>query len=471
MRNEEARILLTWFRARPANQRQAVKSLLSARYRAATIGTVGLFSLIAFEALAVTTVMPLVVEDLDGEKWFSAAFSTTLAASVVGMVAGGAWCDQRGPRLPLLVSVSTFTTGVALAGLAPDMGVFVVARFLQGLGGGAMLVSMYVLVARLYDEADHPRIFGAFAAGWVVPALVGPTAAGLVAAAVGWRWVFLIVFALAIPAMAMLAPAVRRLGPQREATGHVGVRPMMLAVVVASSVVVLDVVGERASLVRLTFAGAALVAVLAATRGLLPAGTLVARRGLPATIVLRGVVAAVFVATEVYLPLMLQAQHGVEAWASGLVLSVGAVLWFVASWVQSRVTVRLRHRRALGLGTSLLLAGVVGELVCAALQAPLWAVALFWGLAGTGMGLMFPRISTLVLSYSGLGDTGNHMAALAVADAVGSATVLAIGGLLFAAVASKGAQPSFVSVLGFTSLLALLAVLVSTRAVVVATHR
>ena len=140
--------------------------------------------------------MPSVSADLHGRAWFSAAFSATLAASVVGMVAGGLWSDRSGPRLPLLASVAVFAGGLLLAGLAPGIELFVAARFLQGLGAGAMTVALYVVVARIYAPIDHPRIFGAFAAAWVIPSMVGPSVAGVVLEAFGWRWVFLGVVAL-----------------------------------------------------------------------------------------------------------------------------------------------------------------------------------------------------------------------------------------------------------------------------------
>src|SRR3954452_16597204 len=190
--------------------------LLSPRYRWATIGMVSLIFLAAFEALAVTTIMPTVSADLDGRTWVSAAFSVTLAASVVGMVAGGMWADRSGPNLPLLASVGGFSLGLLLAGLAPSIELFVAARFLQGLGTGAMTVALYVLVARHYAPVDHPGIFGAFAAAWVVPSMVGPTVAGLVAETVGWRWVFLGVVPLAVAGTVLLLPGLRDLVDKPE---------------------------------------------------------------------------------------------------------------------------------------------------------------------------------------------------------------------------------------------------------------
>ena len=280
--------------------------LLSARYRWATVGMVGLVFLAAFEALAVTTIMPAVSAELDGRSWFSAAFSATLAASVVGMVAGGLWSDRHGPRLPLLVSVAVFAAGLLLAGLAPGIELFVAARFLQGLGSGAMTVALYVVVARIYAPVDHPRIFGAFAAAWVIPSMIGPTIAGVVAETAGWRWVFLGVVALAAAATAMLLPGLRDLVDHPEPSEVATTGRLALAALVAVSVVVLDLAGRSAAAIGVAVAAVALIVVLAAVRPLLPARTLVLGRGLPSVIALRAAVAATFFATEIYIPYLLQ---------------------------------------------------------------------------------------------------------------------------------------------------------------------
>lgn len=71
------------------------------RYRlGVTLGAVGLIFLAALESLAVTTVMPVVSAALDGEALFAVAFAGTLATSVIGMVAAGAWSDARGRAVP-----------------------------------------------------------------------------------------------------------------------------------------------------------------------------------------------------------------------------------------------------------------------------------------------------------------------------------------------------------------------------------
>ena len=97
----------------------ATTPLLAPAYRWATVGMVSLIFLFAFEAMAVTTIMPTVSADLEGRSWYSATFSATLAASIVGMVAAGIWSDRRGPRAPMFASAVVFGIGLLAAGLAP----------------------------------------------------------------------------------------------------------------------------------------------------------------------------------------------------------------------------------------------------------------------------------------------------------------------------------------------------------------
>jgi MFS family permease len=437
--------------------------LLAPRYRWATVGMVSLIFLVAFEALAVTTIMPSVSADLDGRTWYSATFSVTLAASIVGMVAAGVWADRSGPRRPMYGSVAVFAGGLLVAGLAPGIELFVAARFLQGLGGGALTVALFVLVARIFAPIDHPRIFGAFAASWVIPSLIGPTIAGVVAEAVGWRWVFLGVVALSVVAMAAMRPALRDLADLPEPSPVATGRRLALSVVVALAVVALDLTGRLDGLTAFVASGIALVIVVVAVHPLLPRGTLVAAPGLPAVIALRGVIAAAFFATEIYVPYLLQEQYGLPVWLSGASLTVGALGWAGASQVQARLGARLEHTLALRVGAILLLAGLVVVLACTVLDWSPWVIGATWVVTGAGMGLMFPRIGAFVLAASPKNEQGGNSAAMSISDAVGGATAISLSGIVFTSVGTAADLAPFVSVFVLTAALAVVAVLVSRR--------
>src|SRR4051812_28397021 len=142
----------------------------------------------AFEATAVTTVMPTVARELDGVGLYALSFAAPLASGVVGMVAAGRWSDRRGPVIPLSTALVLFAAGLVVCGLAPSMEVLVGGRVLQGLGGGALTVCLYVLVGLVFPAPLQPAVFTSFAAAWVLPTLFGPVLAAYVAHTLGWRW-------------------------------------------------------------------------------------------------------------------------------------------------------------------------------------------------------------------------------------------------------------------------------------------
>jgi MFS family permease len=444
--------------------------ILRRPYALPTAGSWSLIFLAAFESLAVTTIMPIVTEDLNGRALYSVAFSATMAAGVIGMVVFGTWADRTGPARSLLTAIGLFAAGLILAGTAASMTVFVAGRFVQGLGAGGITVSLYVLIAKVYPSALHIRIFGAFASAWVLPSMVGPFAAGVVADALSWHWVFLGVVALVAVATAMIVPALRAHrdargdgtepgGGTKQVAGRIGA-----AVVVAVAVVALGYAVELDDRIAWVLAPALVGLVAWAARGLVPPGTYRARRGLPAAVLLCGAAGAVFFGTEVYLPLLLHERYGLPAWLSGVTLTAAAVAWALASAVQGRLGDRLDPGRALRAGASLLAAGAVTELVTVAVGLPAAVAAAGWFLAGAGMGTLYPRISTLVLALSEPGREGFNTSAKSITDAVGGSVALALTGLIFGALGTAAMRAPYLGVMAFTSVIGLAVVLLAGRA-------
>lgn len=453
----------------------APAGILDPAYRWTTIGSFSLIFLAAFESLAVTTIMPAVSRDLDGEALYAVAFSATVAASVIGMVVAAQWADRRGPAAPLLLATVIFLLGLVLSGTSIAMEVFVAGRFLQGLGSGAIIVALYVVVARLYPAALHPRIFGTFAAAWVVPSMIGPAVAGTVADASSWHWVFLGVCALVLLAGGLMVPAVRAMArmpalehDEAEApTGRArGPLAILLAVVVAGGVLGINLGGELPGWQGWAAAAVAVVLVVLAIRPLLPAGALRLARGLPATVMLRAVVAAAFFSSEVYLPYYLQERHGLTSGAAGLILTVGSLSWAAASEIQGRLGERLSHATATRMGSLLVAAGIAVQLGAVALDAHPAVSAIGWLIAGAGMGTVFPRLSTLVIAWSTTRTQGFNSAALTIADAAGAATATAVTGLVFAAMGGATGDASFAAVLVLTTAIGALAYPVARRIIV-----
>lgn len=438
--------------------------LFSRDYLWVTIGSCALVFLGAFESLAVTTIMPVVSADLDGAHLYALAFAGPLATGVIGMVVAGNWSDRRGPVAPLYTSSVLFALGLLVAGLATAMPLLVLGRLIQGLGSGAVTVALYVVVARIFPARLHPAIFAGFAAAWVIPSLVGPFAAGAVTELFSWHWVFLGVVGLVGLATAMVAPALHGLVTAPVVPDGASVPwardRILFSVLAAAAVLTLGLVAELDG-VGLPLAGLAAVVAVLAARPLLPRGTLRAARGLPSVILLRGLAAASFFGTEVYLPYLLMERYGYSPTLAGLALTAGAIAWAVASWLQGRLGDALRHPVSTAVGSLLVLLAVLTALATAlAGLDPVVAIA-GWVLGGGGMGLMYPRLSTMTLAYSAPDRQGFNSAALAIGDSLGGALALALTGVVFALFAASGL--SFAAVFALAAIIALAAVAVAPR--------
>lgn len=415
--------------------------LLGGTLRALTAGSVALVSLAAFEAVAVATAMPTVAVALDGLSGYALAFGLPLATSVLGMVVAGAWSDARGPAWPMRVGVGLFVTALLVAGLATSMTVFTAGRALQGLGSGLFSVALYVVVGRLVPAARRPRLFAAFAAAWVLPAVVGPPVAGLLVTTVGWRWVFLLAAVLAVPATLAVEPALRGLrapgGEPLSAAGTWSARRIPWAVGAALGAVGLQEAGQLPTLPAALLAVASALVVGGSVVRLLPAGTVRARAGLPAVVALRGLVSAAFVAGEAFLPLLLSRERGLPPALAGLILTVAALTWATGSWIQGRDTAPARTT-LLRSGTASIALGVLGAASLLVPAVPLVVGVVGWALAGLGMGLTYPTLSVLTLDLSAPSEQGTNSSALQIADALFAAVVLALAGVLFAALVDAG---------------------------------
>jgi MFS family permease len=446
--------------------------ILSAPFQATTLGMLALISILAFEQLAVATVMPLVAGALGGAELYAAAFGVALAAGIVGMVLAGRWADRAGPVPALWAGIAAFVLGLSAAGAAPSMGTLVLGRSLQGFGGGLMSVALYVVVGLHYPPSLHARIFASFAAAWVLPSIVGPALAGLLARQFGWRWVFLSAALLALPAALLVwrglsrgaapRPPIQGDGkPDRQADeGSAAAKPQRASLVVAVIAAVsagLLYVGGHASAWQAGLTIAALAGLAWSAPRLLPRGSLTAQPGLPAVIALRGLAAATFFAAEVFIPLMLTQQRGLSTVQAGLVLTIGALGWSAGSWLQGRETrarddaasVRLLRRglAAITLGTATLMLVLLPVV-------PVAVAVVGWSITGFGMGLVYPTLSVLTLRFAPEAEQGAASSALQLSDSLFSAVGLALAGALLAALQPGSPTVAYLAGLGVAVLLA-----------------
>ncbi len=411
-------------------------TVLGRAHRALTVGIVSVVLLIAFEATAVGTAMPVAARDLDGVSVYAFAFSGYFTTSLFGMVFAGQLSDRRGPLGALGGGIGAFAAGLLLSGSAQVMWVFILGRAVQGLGGGLVIVALYVVVGRAYPERLRPAIMAAFAACWVVPSVVGPLAAGAVTEHLGWRWVFLGIPVLVVGPLALALPQIRRRasGPvEGTVAPPFDRRRIRLALAISLGAGLLQYAAQDLRPVSALPAAAGLALLVPAVRGLLPHGTWRAARGLPSVVLLRGVAAGSFIAAESFVPLMLVTQRGLSPTLAGFSLAAGGGTWALGSWLQSRTWAEPYRERLMAFGMVLAAAAIAAAPSVLLPAVPAWTVAVAWGFGCFGMGLVISSTSVLLLKLSAPQEAGANSAALQISDGLSNVLLLAVGGAAFAA--------------------------------------
>jgi MFS family permease len=405
-----------------------------------------LVTLVAFESMGVGTAMPSLVADLGGTELYAWPFVAHLSAGVVATVLSGRLCDLRGPRPSLLLGPLLFLAGLLVAGTADSMAVLLLGRVLQGLGSGTQVVAIYVLIGLVYPERDRPAVFGALSAAWVVPSLVGPALAGWFTEHLSWRMVFLAIAPLVVLGVLCLVPVLRGLPPHTG--GGAPARRGLPAAALAggAGVAAVSWAAQHPTGVNLVLGVIGLVVLVPALRLLLPPGTLRARRGLPVTILARGLLAGTFFTVEAFVPLTLTAVHGYSPLAAGLPLTLSALGWSAASLWQSRRP-GIPRETLVRRGFLLSAVGIAGVTLIAPAWGPAWATAPLWAFAGAGTGMAMSSLSVLTLAASTEADRGFNSAALQISDMLGTALLVGLGGVLVTSLSSTQVPTTGVVVL------------------------
>ena len=420
--------------------------LWAANRRTLTTGLVLTITFIASEALAVVTVMPVVAHDLGGLDLYGWVFSAFMLGSVVGIVVAGREADRRGPALPYIAGVLLFAAGLAVAGLAPSMPVLVAGRALQGLGAGAVPAVAYVAIGRSLPDRLRPRMMAVMSTAWVAPGLAGPAASAAVAHLFGWRWVFLGLVPIVAVAGSLAIPALLRLSRGRavkhRAVEHRAVDGLGVA---AGAAIFLGGLTELSGSGAGPVIGAVLVVAgcgigIPVLRRLLPAGTLRARPGLPATILSRGVLTFAFFGADAYVTLTITTVRHHSPGLAGVAVTGATLGWTAGSWVQARLSERWEGRRLVRTGLAVVLAGLAAMALVLSPSVPVAVGLAAWTVAGAGMGLSYAPISLMMLREAPAGREGWASASLNLADVLGTAIGIGIGGAAVAA-AVRGGRP------------------------------
>jgi len=443
-----------------------LRELWAPQTRGLAVGLILTITFVASESLAVITVMPLVARDLGGLRLYGWAFSAFTLSSVIGIVAAGRATDRRGPAAPFVSGLVLFGSGLAIAGLAVSMPMLVAGRALQGIGAGVVPAVAYAAIGRKLPPELRPRMIAVISTAWIAPGLVGPAISAEVARAFGWRWVFLGLLPVVAVAGSIAVPSLVRLGrpDASEAAEHSVVDAVRTSAGTGMILAGLTLgFGERAVVVAIPLVAAGLVAAVPAVRRLVPAGTLTARRGLPATVLSRGLLTFTFFGADSYVTLSITTVRHDSTLVAGLAVTGATVAWTGGAWTQARLSETWEARRLIQTGLIVILLGIAGMTLVLRPHVPVAEGVAAWTVAGLGMGLANSPIMLLVLRQAPPGREGRASASVNLADVLGTATGIGIGGAAIAAHATGDLRLGIWTAFGISATVALLALATTRR--------
>jgi MFS family permease len=393
----------------------------------------------ALNTFLVTTILPSVVRDIGGLRYF--AWSTVLY--VVASLLGGAGCarllQRLGARGAYRAALGGFALGSLACALAPSMPVLLAGRFVQGLGAGTLSALSFTMVRTLFPAPLWPQAFNVVSVTWGVATLLGPTLGGVFAQHGVWRLAFWSV-AAAAPLLLLL---VETSLPKRLARTPPGMRielPWLTLGILAGSVLA---VSASSMAHAAAWSGAGLAAALAGflwfarreatgAARLFPSGATTPKAPLAATYAAMLLLLA-GTTPEIFVPYFLQTLHGLGPLHAGYLSALMAAGWTLGSMATSGAASPVA-RGALQAGPVVLAAGLAGLALLLPRPGPpaldLGAIAAALLAVGLGIGMAWPHLGARVFGFAQEADRDLAGASITMVVMVGAAFGAALGGLV-----------------------------------------
>src|SRR4051794_23075880 len=162
--------------------------------------------LAALDQTIVATALPTIGREFHDVTSLSWVITAYLLASTAVAPVFGTLCDIYGRRSMIVTALSLFVVGSVVCALAPNMPVLILARGLQGLGGGGIMPVVQTVISDVVSPRERGQYQAYFSGVWLLAGLLGPVIGGFFADHLHWSMIFLINVPLALGALALLLP-------------------------------------------------------------------------------------------------------------------------------------------------------------------------------------------------------------------------------------------------------------------------
>jgi EmrB/QacA subfamily drug resistance transporter len=415
--------------------------------RRIVIGVLLTMLLAALDQVMVATALPTIAEnlgDVDNLPW---VFTANLLCATAVTPLYGKLSDIYGRRAMMLIAIGIYAAGSLACALAPSMLTLILARALQGLGGGGLMPLVQTIIGDVASPRDRPRYQAYTSSTFIVSTVGGPIVGGFIAEHLHWSWIFWLNLPLCAIAYLLTHNVLQRL-PRHDRPHQLDLIGALLMVGAAVALMLALTWGGRRypwmapEILALIVASAVLWAafaarVMTAQEPFIPLSVLrdgAMRVGTAAAFFAVGTVIALTIMLPLYAQVALGFSPAGSAWA--IIALQGAAT--VTSLIGGRLLVRFTHYKRVPL---------VGLLLSMAALAPLAleptgfspvVALLLIAVVGLGMGPSFPFTIVVVQNTVALHQLGIATGTMNFFRALGSTFIVAVFGAIVLAGAPVG---------------------------------
>jgi EmrB/QacA subfamily drug resistance transporter len=420
-------------------RRSPSQTLSQTEIRTIIFGIMLAMLLAALDQTIIATALPTIgreLGDLEHLPWVVTVYllTTTAVTPLYGKIS-----DSHGRRITLLAAIVIFILGSIACAVAPTMLVLILARGLQGLGGGGLIALAQTIVGDIIPPKERGRYQVYFASVFMSASLLGPVLGGFFAEHLHWSVIFWINLPLGAVAFVIAFHGLKKL-PRHDQPRRLDLLGALL--LVAATVLLLLALnwgGLRYPWLSGPIVGflaaSAVLGILFAIRMRLAPEPLIPPGVLHNPVVRMGTLSAFFgmgtyIGLTIYLPVYFEAVRGLSASLSGLALIPLMAGTVCGATLSGRSMARVKHYKRLPIAGLLVAMGATGILVATPRDLSIFAVETLLAIISIGLGTLLPVTLVTTQNAVPLHDMGTATGVANFFRSLGSAFIVAVFGAI-----------------------------------------
>lgn len=405
----------------------------------AMLGMCFVMMMVAIDQTVVGTALPTIVAELKGFELYAWVATSYLLTSVITVPIFGRLGDYYGRKPFVVAAIVLFTVASVLCGAADSMFTLVLARALQGIGGGMLVGTAFASIPDLFPD-PHVRLRWQvmLSSAFGIANAVGPTLGGALTEHYGWRSVFYVNLPIGILGLWFVGRYLPHL--RNHATGRVRLDwqgALLIALALGSLQLLVELLPKEGLSGSLMLLGAGSVIAFAVLiwwerrcpHPLLPLD-MFRNRGLAMLFTLALLVGVTMYSLLFYAPLLLQGGFGLSPQDAGLLITPMVVFITVGSIVNGRIITRIRNPNCMLYAGFILMAFSCLGIVTTHSYTSHALIAVYMLMAGLGMGFIMPNLTVFAQQTAGRSHLGIATALLQSLRMIGGMLGTAIVGTM-----------------------------------------